>query len=111
MAANPDIVEDEIDQSTDERPASRRKVMGAVTAKGTSPSRSPQRKPLIADFLAATIDLDKRVDRIVRLTQDDRFRSNADRIADSYLSHFVRDRDALSDVITYFIETRGSNTP
>jgi hypothetical protein len=64
-----------------------------------SAQRAPSRKPLADEFRGAGLDLDRIVTRLGRLAGDDRFKKNADQIAQSYLHDLVRARDALQCVI------------
>ena len=62
---------------------------------------SPRRRPLADGWRDATLDLSKLIERIERLTTDDRFPSNKDEIA-RYANDLIRARDALAGVIEQF---------
>lgn len=62
---------------------------------------SPRRRPFADGWRDATLDLSKLIERIERLTTDDRFPSNKDEIA-RYANDLIRARDALAGVIEQF---------
>ena len=62
---------------------------------------SPRRRPFADGWRDATLDLSKLIERIERLTADDRFPSNKDEIA-RYANDLIRARDALAGVIEQF---------
>ena len=62
---------------------------------------APRRRPLADGWRDATLDLSKLIERIERLTTDDRFPSNKDEIA-RYANDLIRARDALAGVIEQF---------
>lgn len=61
--------------------------------------RPQQRKQLPDAFWHACYDLTKGVERIARLSEDDRFRKNTDQISQRNLPDLIRARDALQRVI------------
>lgn len=64
------------------------------------PDAAPQkRRPLPDAFGSANFELRKAVERVVRLTGDDRLKKNKDQIVGSNLSDLIRARDALTSVI------------
>ena len=62
---------------------------------------APRRRPLADGWRDATLDLSKLIERIERLTADDRFPSSKDEIA-RYANDLIRARDALAGVIEQF---------
>lgn len=64
-----------------------------------SVDRAAPRRPLADAFADATYDLAKTVDRLTRLTADDRFPRNADQVATKHRSDLIRAMDALTDVL------------
>ena len=73
MAEHPNIVEDVIAESTNDAPASRRKVINAIRAASSNQRR---RSPLPDQLRSAVWDLGKSVGRLKRLVADDRFDMN-----------------------------------
>ncbi|MDJ0454372.1 ParB/RepB/Spo0J family partition protein [Gordonia amicalis] len=63
------------------------------------PATTPKRRPITDAFDSANFELRRAVERLVRLSGDDRFRKNKDQIKASNLSDLVRVRDAVSGVI------------
>jgi len=61
--------------------------------------KEPRRKPITDAFDAANYDLRRLVERVIRLTEDDRFQKNKDQIVGANLSDLIRVRDALNGVI------------
>lgn len=61
--------------------------------------KPPKRKPITDAFDAANYELRRAVERVVRLTEDDRLQKNKDQIVGANLSDLIRARDALSGVI------------
>lgn len=61
--------------------------------------QTPKRKPLPEAFDRAKQDLRTAVERVVRLSGDDRLEKNKDQITGANLSDLIRARDALNDVI------------
>ena len=96
MAGHQQVVEQVIAESTDEAPASRRKVMDAIQHDS---GRAAPRRPLTDDWRSAVLDLARITERIERLCRDDRFRRNASQIADCYLSDLTRAQEALQRAI------------
>ncbi|GAS92641.1 helix-turn-helix domain-containing protein [Mycolicibacterium brisbanense] len=62
-------------------------------------AQSPRRRPLPDAFGSASYELRKSVERVVRLTGDDRMKKNKDQIVGANLSDLIRARDALAGVI------------
>lgn len=60
---------------------------------------APRRAPLTDAFWRATYDLTKVTERLGRLTQDDRFPQNAEKVATANRSDLLRSRDLLQQVI------------
>lgn len=61
--------------------------------------KDPRRKPITDAFGRANYELRRSVERVVRLTDDDRFQKNKDQISGANLSDLIRARDALNGVI------------
>lgn len=59
----------------------------------------PRRAPLPDAFWRATYDLTKVTERLGRITQDDRFPQNAEKVATANRSDLLRSRDLLQQVI------------
>lgn len=62
-------------------------------------AHKPRRAPLPDAFWRAAYDLTKVTERIERLTQDDRFPQNAEKVATANRSDLIRARDLLQQVI------------
>lgn len=78
----------------------------ASTASDTTPitpaaPKEPRRKAITEAFDTASYELRRVVERVVRLTEDDRFKKNKDQITGSNLSDLIRVRDALNGVIQH----------
>lgn len=77
-----------------------RPVVGLDGKTYTRPEpRKPQRKPLPDSFWTAAYDLGKRIESVVRLTEDDRFPQNAEKVAAAHRNDLIRYRDLLEQVI------------
>lgn len=61
--------------------------------------QKPKRRPITDAFFEATYDLGKLVERIERLTEDDRFSRNKNEIAQSRKSDLVRAADTLDSIL------------
>ena len=61
--------------------------------------QTPRRAPLPDAFWRATHDLTKVTERLGRLTQDDRFPQNAEKVATANRSDLLRASDLLHQVI------------
>ena len=59
----------------------------------------PRRKPLPETFWTAVYDLTKQSERVVRLTEDDRFSKNKGQIADAHLADLTRVHIAITGII------------
>lgn len=59
----------------------------------------PRRKSLPDSFFTATYDLGKRIESVHRLTEDDRFPQNAEKVATAHRNDLLRYRDLLEQVI------------
>lgn len=78
--------------------APRSPVTGIDGKTYTPPKTRPQRA-LPDQFFDAAFDLTKAVDRVVRLADDDRFPTNAPKVAAKHRDDLLRARDALDGVI------------
>lgn len=66
---------------------------------GRPAAQKPRRRPITDAFFEATYDLGKLVERIERLTEDDRFSRNKNEIAQSRKSDLVRAADTLASIL------------
>lgn len=62
-------------------------------------SPTSKRRPLTDQFFDAAYDLNRRVESVHRLTEDDRFDTNKNKVAQKHLSDLIRSRDLLQQVI------------
>lgn len=69
----------------------------APQAQQASPRRQ---RPITEAFDSANYELRRAVERVVKLSGDDRFKKNKDQISGANLSDLIRVRDALNGVIT-----------
>lgn len=60
---------------------------------------APRRRPITEAFDSATYELKRAVERVARLTEDDRLEKNKDQIAGANLSDLIRVRDSINGVI------------
>jgi hypothetical protein len=94
------------DKGAPEPPAPRPAVTGidgkTYTRPEPKPKAQPSRKPLPDSFFDAAYDLNKAVDRVERLTNDDRFPRNAEQVAAKHRSDLTRAVEALSRVLDLF---------
>lgn len=67
---------------------------------------APRRSPLPESFWRATYDLTRKVEAIVRLSEDDRFTQNVEKVATANRSDLLRARDALQRVIDQLPERK-----
>lgn len=63
------------------------------------PQRKPRDTPITKSFFTANFELRKAVERVVRLSENDRFKKNKDQISGCHLSDLIRARDAINGVI------------
>lgn len=71
---------------------------GEILDEAPAPA-NPRRRPITDAFFEATYDLGKLVERIERLTEDDRFSRNKNEIAQSRKSDLVRAADTLDSIL------------
>ena len=62
-------------------------------------AQTPRRRPITDAFLDKRVELHKTVEALCRLTQDDRFPLNAEKVATANRSDLIRSRDLLQQVI------------
>jgi hypothetical protein len=62
--------------------------------------QKPKRRPLTDEALRAVLDLNRAVDRLRRITEDDRFSENRRRIREQSLSDLQRADNTIHDTIT-----------
>lgn len=105
MAEHPDVVEDVIADSTDEQPASRRKVTRAIAEHKPAPARRP---PLAPQLDTAGWNLRRAADRLTHLAGDDRYAHQSEQVAAQLRSHLSHVIEACQDLmnITHRTETR-----
>lgn len=79
---------------------SSRSVTGLDGKTYTRPEpQTPRRRPITDAFLDKRVELHKTVEALCRLTQDDRFPLNAEKVATANRSDLIRARDLLQQVI------------
>lgn len=78
------------------------KVRAAVTAGRAPAQRATPRKPLPDQFWEAAYDLAKAVERVERLTTDDRFPQNAVQVGTKHRADLVRAIELLSKALDRF---------
>lgn len=82
MAEHPEVVEQVIAESTDDEPASRRKVVNMIPKAG-----GPRRSSLPDSAKRAGWDFRKSVERLERIYADDRFPANREQVAAQLRGH------------------------
>lgn len=82
-------------------PAPSRPVVGidGKTYTRREPTK-PRRKALTDSFWTAAYDMGKRIESVHRLTEDDRFPQNAEKVAAAHRNDLLRYRDLLQQVIS-----------
>lgn len=70
------------------------------TAQPPAEPVKPKRRALTDQFFDAAYDMNKAVERVARLTADDRFPRNADQVAAKHRNDLIRARDLLQQVIS-----------
>jgi hypothetical protein len=60
---------------------------------------APKRRPLPDQFFDAVYDLKRNIERVKRLTEDDRFPSNKEKVALQHESDLLRAAETLSEVL------------
>lgn len=87
-------------ETESEAPAPAQSITGRDGKQYTRPEpQTPRRAPLPDAFWRATYDLTKVTERLGRLTQDDRFPQNAEKVATANRSDLLRASDLLHQVI------------
>lgn len=89
---------EEVEPRSPEAP-SRPAVTGIDGKTYTPREQKPRRKPITDAFFTASYDLGKRIESVHRLTEDDRFPQNAEKVAASHRNDLLRYRDLLEQVI------------
>lgn len=79
--------------------ASPRPAVVGIDGKTYPPPKARPQRALPDQFFDAAFDLTKAVDRVVRLADDDRFPTNAPKVAAKHRDDLLRARDALDGVI------------
>jgi len=108
MADHEDVVEDAIANSTDDEPASRRKVSGAITngaPKAAPPA--PRRRPLPDALRDAGIDLNNAAEKVARLVSDDRFTANKDQVTPHLRGHLRNTVEVCQDLLDQLATDQG----
>lgn len=80
----------------------RRPVTGLDGKTYTRPPAAPRatpRRPLPDQFFDAAYDMTRAVEKVARLTEDDRFPQNVEKVAAKHRSDLIRARDLLQQVI------------
>lgn len=81
-------------------PPARPAVTGLDGKTYTRPEpRTPKRRALPDQFFDAAYDMARAVERVARLTEDDRFPQNAGKVAAKHRNDLIRSRDLLQQVI------------
>ena len=101
MAAHPDVVEQVIAESTDDNPPSRRQVTEAIKAE-KPPAPKPRRTPLPEQAERAGWEFRRAVERIERITADDRFPANREQVAAQRRGHLTYATEVLPDLLRGF---------
>lgn len=108
MAEHPEVVEDEIAKSTDEAPASRRKVTEAIKTKTAKPEKSKpekRRRAPLPDFARkAAWEYRKSVERLERVFEDDRFAANKEQLAAHLRGHLAYGIEVCPDLFNQLSE-------
>lgn len=90
----------ERDQGASPAPAPLPPVIGRDGKTYTRPEpTTPKRRPLTDAFWTAAYDLGKKAEALHRLTEDDRFPQNAEKVAATNRNDLIRSRDLLQQVI------------
>lgn len=98
MADRPDVVEQVIEESDDDNPASRRKVMNEL-AERRAQKQTPRRTSLPEAAEKAGWELRKATERLERIRSDDRFASNKDQVAAHWHGHLSYAIEVCQDLI------------
>lgn len=98
MASDPDEVEAQIAASTDDAPASRRKVTEAI--KNKNAPATPRRSPLPEQADRAGWEFRRAVERLERIYADDRFAANREQVAASLRVHLAYATEVLPDLLS-----------
>ncbi|MGI9118792.1 MAG: hypothetical protein ACR2G7_01455 [Acidimicrobiales bacterium] len=98
MAEHPEVVEDEIVKSTDEAPASRRKVMEAIKKTKAAKPEKRRRTPLPDFAQKAGWEYRKSVERLERVFEDDRFAANKEQVARHVRGHLAYGIEVCPDL-------------
>ena len=96
MAANPDVVDRVLAESTDAAPASRAKVLEAI--KGAA-NATPKRTPLPDAAKRAGWELRRAIERVERIFADDRFNANKEQVANYMAGHLAYTVEVCNEVI------------
>lgn len=97
MASDPDEVEAQIAASTDDAPASRRKVTEAI--KNKNAPAAPRRSPLPEQADRAGWEFRRAVERLERIYADDRFAANREQVAASLRGHLTYATEVMPDLL------------
>lgn len=97
MASDPDEVEAQIAASTDDAPASRRKVTEAI--KNKNETAKPRRSPLHEQADRAGWEFRRAVERLERIYADDRFAANREQVAAVLRGHLTYATEVVPDLL------------
>lgn len=99
MAEHEDIVEQVIAESSDDEPASRRKVIEAIR-EATPRFKTRDRRPPLPDAaMRAGHEFRKSVERLERIASDDRFAANKEQVATHLRGHLSYAVEVCQDLI------------
>jgi len=98
MASDPDEVEAQIAASTDDAPASRRKVTEAIKSKNAP--AAPRRSPLPEQADRAGWEFRRAVERLERIYADDRFAANREQVAAVLRGHLTYATEVMPDLLS-----------
>ncbi len=103
MAAHPEVVEEVIEESTDDEPASRRKVQDAIAR--SAPAK-PRRSSLVDTADRAGWEFRRAVERMERIVTDDRFPANREQVAVHLNDHLLYALEVCQDLVHHMKGTR-----
>lgn len=74
-------------------------IDGKTYTRKSSAPKTPPRRAITDQFFDAAYDMGKAVEKVARLTEDDRFPQNAEKVAAKHRNDLLRSRDLLQQVI------------
>jgi hypothetical protein len=103
MAEHPDIVDEVIAKSTDEEPASRRKVTEAIKNKTAKPEK--RRRAPLPDFARRSAwELRRSAERMERVVADDRYAANKEQVDAHVRGHLAYTIEVCQDLFNQLDE-------